>query len=70
MKRFVDMREALSYDEEPNCTDFAWFDTAVDRFEEHSGNMTWDSFQDFEADYKGDEIQRYRRLTPKWALND
>ncbi len=30
----------------------------------------WTNFKEFESDYEGDELYRYRRLMPKWAFDD
>lgn len=62
MKRFVDIRTANT----GYC--FAWFDTIFDRFETHGTNMAWDTFDEFAADYKGDQLDRYRSLCPAWAF--
>ncbi|SHK69506.1 hypothetical protein [Epilithonimonas mollis] len=41
---------------------FAFYDTIVDKFCEFSGSQSWDNITDFEKDYIGDDIDRYRRL--------
>ena len=61
MKRFVDIRDAET------GFRFAWWDTVIDEFETHGGNMAWDDWTEFAADYDGDELDRYRSLVPSWA---
>lgn len=62
MKRFIDLRGQHMID------NFAWYDTVRDVFETHSDNQTWDNWEEFVLDYKGDEIARYKSLTPTWAF--
>ena len=62
VKRFVDLREAET------GYRFAWFDTVTDEFERHSGSMAWSSFPEFAEDFEGEDLERYRGLTPKWAF--
>lgn len=62
MKRFVDVRVAEIGGR------FAWYDTVADQFETHAGSMVWETFREFADDYDGDEIERYRSLTPDWAF--
>ena len=63
MKRFVDIRHANI------CgARFAWYDTVTDIFETHSDETTWDTWDQFESDYEGDQLERYRGLTPEWAF--
>jgi len=61
MKRFVDVRN------QGIGGAFAWYDTVIDEFEEHSDSMDWNSWDEFEQDYEGIELERYRVLTPEWA---
>lgn len=65
MKRFVDVSEAIG----DGLPRFAFYCTIVDRFEEFSGEMTWESWDDFARGYDGDELDRYRRLCPEWAFS-
>ncbi len=71
MKRFVDIRGS--------CTGhrFAFWDTCVDKFEEYSDEMAWDTFEEFqeaydldqtEPPYRANSIDRYKGLCPKWAF--
>jgi hypothetical protein len=65
MKRFVDLRQAAI----PGYR-FAWWDTVVDKFESHGGNMAWETWDEFCEDFQnflGDDIQRYKALAPKWT---
>lgn len=62
MKRFIDLRG------QGTCSRFAWFDTVSDTFEQHSGCQDWDTFAEFEADYTGAEIGRFRSLAPAWVF--
>lgn len=62
MKRFIDIRgQGTAYR-------FCWFDTRTDQVEKHGTNTVWDTFDEFAEDYKGDELERYRSLTPAWAF--
>jgi len=61
VKRFVDLRGTQV------GMRFAWWDTVVDRFETHSDEMAWDTFEEFAEDYEGNELSRYRRLAPAWT---
>lgn len=63
MKRFIDLRE------QGTGYRFAWFDTGTDRFEDHDGQMVWDTFAEFAEVCAGD-LARYRRLTPAWAFEE
>ena len=64
MKRFVDLRKSdVGYR-------FAWYDTVYDEFETHGGEQAWDAFSEFAAVYAGEQVERYRGLTPQWALDD
>ena len=65
MKRFIDLRQH----EKEGVGRFAWFDTVRDRFETFSDGQTWCCWQDFEIDYTGNELERYRALTPIWAFD-
>ncbi len=62
MKRFVDVRN------QGIGGAFAWWDTVIDKFEEHSGFMDWNSWAAFAIDYEGNELERYKGLTPEWAI--
>lgn len=61
MKRLIDLREQIG-----DGTRFAFFDTVKDEFEVFSGFQTWEYWEEFERDYDGDELERYRRLAPAW----
>lgn len=61
MKRFVDLRGSNV----PGT--FAWYDTVTDKFEIHSNVMSWDTFDEFAADYSGNDLQRYASLCLEWA---
>ena len=65
MKRFIDLTKQYYCDPENTCLTFAWLDTIVDQFESHSGSQVWDCWSDFEGDYEGNQIERYRALFPK-----
>jgi hypothetical protein len=65
MKRFVDLRE-----DETGSYTFAWWDTIVDKFETHSGNMAWSSWSDFAEEFQGSDLERYKRLCPHWLINE
>ena len=59
MKRFI----PLSKDD--TGYNFAWWDTVIERFETHQGEMAWDDFKDFAEVYEGTELERYRGLCPE-----
>lgn len=61
MKRFVDIRgQETGYR-------FCWFDTITSQIEQHGGNTVWETFKEFAEDYRGPEVERYRRLAPAWT---
>lgn len=65
MKRFINLGNQIT------CIDgdhhFAWYNTVVDHFEEHSSEQQWETWADFKRDYQGDDLPRYRGLFPaKW----
>jgi hypothetical protein len=62
MKRFIDLRG------QGTGSRFAWYDTVTDSFEKHGTFQDWDTWDEFEEDYEGDEIDRYKGLTPEWAF--
>lgn len=66
MKRFIDLTGQIDLDDERRS--FAWYDTINCQFELHGTSETWDSWEDFAEDYDGDDLDRYRRLTPVWAF--
>lgn len=63
MKRFVDIRGQGTGD----C--FAFWCTINDRFEEHSFEMAWDTWDEFEKDYEGNDLERYKSLCPEWVFD-
>ena len=68
MIRFCDLREA-----DIAGGRFAFFDTVVGRFFECSGQQAWDTFKDFEIDYRGeyrDGLLRFEKLCPEWAFSE
>jgi hypothetical protein len=65
MKRFIDLTHQIH-----SGNKFAWYDTVVDQFEEWSGICTWETWEEFELDYTGDDILRYRKLVPVWVFGD
>jgi len=66
MKRFIDLRGQL-YDYDDDDTVFAWFDTITDRFEQFGEYQVWDTWSEFERDYDGHQLERYRGLCPDWV---
>lgn len=58
MIRYIDLVEELGED----GYKFAWFNTIICEFEMHSGSMAWEDWKEFEEDYRGDELERYKRL--------
>ena len=64
MKRFVDIRnQGIGY-----C--FAWWNTVADTFEDYDGSIAWNTWLDFECDYEGNEIIRYKSLCPEWVFDE
>lgn len=62
MIRFVDLREQdIGYR-------FAYFDTVTDCFVKYGGVQAWDDFYEFQLDYDGGDLLRFRNVTPDWAL--
>jgi len=62
MKRFIDIRG------QGTGMRFAWYDTVLDRFECHSGEYAWDTWEEFAHDCEGRDISRYLSLCPEWAF--
>ncbi len=65
MKRFIDLKGADIFGIDSQA--IAYYDTVRDVFESHSGAMAWSSFEEFASDYEGDDLERYRNITPDWA---
>ena len=76
MIRFIDLGDQILLVE--GHKKFAWFDTVSDTFEEFGANQTWDTWEDFETDYRDDvelyghpslggrrPLSRYKGLFPK-----
>lgn len=74
MIRFIDLGEQII----EGYPMFAWFDTVNDEFSEYSGSQTWDTWEQFEEDYRDDpdihylreelkkeDISRHKSLFPK-----
>lgn len=66
MIRFIDLRS------QDVGRKFAFFDTVSDRFREFDAEQAWDCVADFKAAFNesasADEIERFIRLMPIWAL--
>ena len=72
MIRFIDLKDQITCD---GTHEFAWYDTVTDTFETHNYSQAWETWEEFEDDFHGDEsyvyiegihdIERYRRLFPK-----
>ncbi|TET22359.1 MAG: hypothetical protein E3J76_04845 [Candidatus Aminicenantes bacterium] len=74
MIRFIDLGDQILEGQ----SEFAWWDTISDSFEEFSGNQTWPNWKCFEEDYLLDEVRemiqdmrpldRYKSLFPRdWS---
>jgi len=62
MKIFIDIRgQGTGYN-------FAWWDTVRDIFEKHSGEYSWGIWEEFERDYEGNDLTRYKSLCPRWVF--
>lgn len=57
MIRFINIGEQID-----DKNRFAFYDTVTDKFCEFSGSHSWDNISDFEKDFQGDDIDRYKRL--------
>jgi hypothetical protein len=65
MKRFINISsQYYSFNDNKDLV-FAWLDTITDSFERHSDAQIWTSWEDFEQDFEGKDIERYRRLYPR-----
>lgn len=78
MIRFIDLGEQIGI---PGIKHFAWWDTITDEFLEFSTSLIWETWDQFEADYrfsfpttekilKGyipnpERLARFKRLFPK-----
>jgi len=61
MKRFINLtNQDIPYR-------FAWWDTCADKFETHSGNLAWHTFEEFAYDYVGNDLESYYKLAPEWT---
>ena len=84
MIRFIDLGHQIYplMVEEGEPRSFAWFNTIIDAFEEYCDNQVWDSWLEFETDFRHEEhkvylvgygipntIDRYKRLFP-WKMKD
>lgn len=58
MIRFIDLRGQINDD----SLEFAWYSTIVDRFETWGDNQIWESWEEFERDYTGPQLERYKGL--------
>lgn len=72
MKRFIDLGGQIyaGSDDDPMARRFAWYDTVVDRFEEHGGESQWATWDDFAEVHEPEqgELSRYRGLCPPWVF--
>lgn len=82
MKRFIDLGDQI----DEGTKEFAWYDTILDRFEEFSGEQTWNCWDSFREAYclhfpiiaqivndkypHIKELERYRRLFPACVMED
>ena len=58
MKVFIDLTDVIIDGEYM----FAFYDTIIERFEIHNDTSTWSSWEEFEKDYAGKEVDRYKSL--------
>jgi len=61
MIRFIYIGDQITDDHH----DFAWWNTVTNTFLEFNGECVWRSWEEFERDYDGDEIERFRSLFPE-----
>lgn len=60
MIRFIDIGGQIT--DGQHC--FAWWNTVEDKFISFHDEYVWRSWDEFEQDYDGDEIERFRSLFP------
>ena len=65
IKLFIDLTGQVTLEDHRY---FAWLDTSADTFERHSDNQIWENWDDFAADYEGQDLERYRKLCPAWVF--
>ena len=65
MIRFINLTGQVFPDDD---TYFAWYDTITSTFMTFTGCQTWDCWGDFVEDYDGDDLERFRRLMPRWGV--
>lgn len=58
MLRFINLTGQITEGDH----EFAWYDTIIDKFLEFNGIQTWSTWEDFEQDYDGDDIKRFKGL--------
>lgn len=84
MIRFIDLgNQIYPYNKERDSFMFAWWNTVTDTFETHNYSQAWETWEEFEHDFHGNEayvyiegihdIERYRGLFPKdwpWGVEE
>ena len=71
MIRFIDLgNQIYPLDTDRDSFMFAWYNTVVDSFEEYGDSQIWETWEEFERDFKGEfgqgcDIERYQSLFPK-----
>jgi hypothetical protein len=76
VKRFIDLQDQLYASarslegEDREFRAFAWYDTIIDEFEVHSDCQTWTYWKEFERDFCGRDLDRYRNLAPDWVFDE
>jgi len=74
MIRFIDLGDQIL----EGTRQFAWFDTIVDRFDSFCDNQAWETWLEFETDFRHNDkevaianlgnlrpLERYKSLFPK-----
>ena len=65
MIRFIDLRHVA---EDVGDRRFAFWNTVTDKFiATDFGDQAWSTFDDFAESYAGDQLDRFKGLTPEWA---
>lgn len=70
MKRFIDLGTQIYIDDESPRA-FAFYCTVRSVFDEFNGSQSWESVDEFKADFNGDkeDLERYLNLIPKnWGV--
>ena len=69
---FIDLRNQLYSKKTPENKEgepcFAFYCTIRDEFITFCFSQIWESWDDFEMDFSGDNIERYKKICPDWVF--